>query len=273
VLGILVSYLPQLVRIAALRSSFGISPYFVLLGTTSGTFALANMVSQQQTLQDVSCCKDVSGLSCFAGLLGILQVATQLLSFFAILTLFVVFFPKNPLPPLSVPRKEGPTYRTALAVAFICIVHAVVMLIVTLAVGFKKPSALQSWSNFCGITAAILASIQYFPQIYTTLRLRCVGSLSIPMMCIQTPGALVWAGSLAARLGSKGWSTWGILIVTACLQGTLLVLCVFFEYLGPNKGHIHDYNKDAAPSQPGENSDAQDEDGPYEETPLLRDSR
>jgi hypothetical protein len=83
VLGILVSYLPQLVRIAALRSSFGISPYFVLLGTTSGTFALANMVSQQQTLQDVSCCKDVSGLSCFAGLLGILQVATQLLSFFA----------------------------------------------------------------------------------------------------------------------------------------------------------------------------------------------
>ncbi|KAL4820851.1 hypothetical protein BDW67DRAFT_73140 [Aspergillus spinulosporus] len=273
VLGILVSYLPQLVRIAALRSSFGISPYFVLLGTTSGTFALANMVSQRQTLQDVSCCKDVSGLSCFAGLLGILQVATQLLSFFAILTLFVVFFPKTPLSPISVPRKEEPTYRTALVVAFICIVHAVVMLIVTLAVGFQKPSALQSWSNFCGITAAILASIQYFPQIYTTLRLRCVGSLSIPMMCIQTPGALVWAGSLAARLGSKGWSTWGILIVTACLQGTLLVLCVFFEYLGPNKGHSHDYNKDTAPSQPGENSDAQDEDGPYEETPLLRDSR
>jgi hypothetical protein len=55
----------------------------VLLGTTSGTFALANMVSQRQSLQDVACCKDVSGLSCFAGLLGILQVATQMLSFFA----------------------------------------------------------------------------------------------------------------------------------------------------------------------------------------------
>ncbi|KAL5050079.1 hypothetical protein BDW71DRAFT_204140 [Aspergillus fruticulosus] len=270
VLGILVSYLPQLIRIAVLRSSFGISPYFVLLGTTSGTFALANMVSQRQTLQDATCCKDVSGLSCFAGLLGILQVATQLLSFFAILTLFVVFFPRESSAPPSVPQK-GPTYRTALVVALICVVHAVVMLIVTLAVGFKKPSALQSWSDLCGITAAILASIQYFPQIYTTLRLRCVGSLSIPMMCIQTPGALVWAGSLAARLGSNGWSTWGILIVTACLQGTLLVLCVFFEYLGPNKGHSHDYNKDTASSQSEENSDAHDEDGPYEETPLLRD--
>ncbi|KAL4969751.1 PQ-loop repeat-containing protein [Aspergillus stella-maris] len=274
-LGILVSYFPQLVRIAMLRSSFGISPYFVLLGTTSGTFALANMVSQRQSLQDVACCKDVSGLACFAGLLGILQVATQLLSFFAILTLFVAFFPResSTSPPLSPNEAKGPTYRTALVVAGICIVHAVIMLIVTLAVGFKQPSSLQSWSNFCGVTAAILASIQYFPQIYTTLRLQCVGSFSIPMMCIQTPGAFVWAGSLAARLGSKGWSTWGILIVTACLQGVLLVLAVFFEYLGPNKGHSHDYNKDTAPSQSDESNDAQDDDGPYEETPLLQDSR
>ncbi|KAL4928388.1 PQ-loop repeat-containing protein [Aspergillus undulatus] len=275
VLGILVSYLPQLYRIATLKSSFGISPYFVLLGTTSGTFALANMVSQRQSLQDVACCKDVSGLACFAGLLGVLQVATQLLSFFAILTLFVIFFPRelSTPPPLSPTQQEGPTHRTALVVAAICIAHAAIMLIVTLAVGFKQPSSLQAWSNFCGVTAAILASIQYFPQIYTTLMLHCVGSLSIPMMCIQTPGAFVWAGSLAARLGSKGWSTWGILIVTACLQGTLLVLSVFFEYLGPNKGHSHDYNKDTAPSHSGESNDVQDEDRPYEETPLLQDSR
>jgi hypothetical protein len=82
VLGIVFSYLPQLIRIIRLKSSFGISPYFVLLGATSGTFALANVVSQQQSLQDVACCKDVSGLSCFAGLLGILQVGMQWLSFF-----------------------------------------------------------------------------------------------------------------------------------------------------------------------------------------------
>ncbi|KAL2827050.1 hypothetical protein BDW59DRAFT_144595 [Aspergillus cavernicola] len=274
VFGISFSYLPQLIRIATLKSSFGISPYFVLLGATSATFALANVVSQKQSLQDVACCKDVSGLSCFAGVLGILQVGTQWLSFFAILTLFVMFFPREASSSHPVTSKEGPTYRTALVVAAICTVHAVIMLVVTLAVGFRQPSSLQSWSDFCGITSAILASIQYFPQIYTTLRLRCVGSLSIPMMCIQTPGALIWAGSLAARLGSKGWSTWGILIVTACLQGVLLVLAVFFEYLGPNKGHSHDYNKDHAPIQSSENDESQEErDGPYEDTPLLQDSR
>ena len=48
-------------------------------------------------------------------------------------------------------------------------------------------------------------------------------------MLIQTPGSFVWAGSLAARLGSEGWSTWGIFVVTGCLQGCLLVMGISFE--------------------------------------------
>ncbi|KAI3068944.1 hypothetical protein CBS147353_7239 [Aspergillus niger] len=42
VFGILLSYTPQHVRILTMKTSFGISPYFVLLGTTSGSSALAN---------------------------------------------------------------------------------------------------------------------------------------------------------------------------------------------------------------------------------------
>ncbi|PLN79851.1 hypothetical protein BDW42DRAFT_171975 [Aspergillus taichungensis] len=282
IFGILFSYIPQHHRIITLKSSFGISPYFVLLGTTSGSAAVANVVSQAQSLQDMACCSNVSGFSCFAGLLGIFQVVTQCLCFFTILFLFTFYFPREFPEPAQVtpgyPKPSpGPTYRTALIVCVICILHATAMLIVTIAVGLKQPSALQSWSNFCGIQAAILASIQYFPQIWTTLRLRCVGSLSIPMMCIQTPGSLVWAGSLAARLGTKGWSTWGVLIVTACLQGTLLVLGIFFEYLGPNKGHAHHGGKDTAQDVEAEDDDDDDDDDveeeeqPSEETPLLRD--
>ncbi|RAK99746.1 PQ-loop repeat-containing protein [Aspergillus ibericus CBS 121593] len=270
VFGILLSYTPQHVRIITMKSSFGISPYFVLLGTTSGSSALANVISQEQSLQDMACCRVVNGMGCFSGILGILQVGTQCLCFFIILFLFVLFFPRN----TSHLPKNSPTYRTALIVAGVCIVHALVMLITTIAVGYTRASSLQQWSNFCGILSALLASIQYFPQIYTTLRLRCVGSLSIPMMCIQTPGSLVWAGSLAARLGPKGWSTWGVLIVTACLQGTLLCLGVFFEFLGPNRGHTHEHDKDATANgsveEHGQHEDF-DQDQPSEETPLLRD--
>lgn len=83
IIGILVSYLPQHVRIISRRSSFGISPYFVLLGTTSGTSAFANIIVFPKTAQDVACCSEISGLACFAGLLGVLQVGMQVLCFFS----------------------------------------------------------------------------------------------------------------------------------------------------------------------------------------------
>lgn len=81
-LGILLSYLPQHYRIISLKTSYGISPYFVLLGTTSSSSALANVLSQQKSLQDASCCSSISGFACFAGLLGVLQIATQCFCFF-----------------------------------------------------------------------------------------------------------------------------------------------------------------------------------------------
>ena len=76
-LGILVSYLTQHYRIIARRSSEGISPYFVLLGTTGGTCALSNILVLPASRADLACCKEISEFACFAGLLGILQVALQ----------------------------------------------------------------------------------------------------------------------------------------------------------------------------------------------------
>lgn len=49
------------------------------------------------------------------------------------------------------------------------------------------------------------------------------------MMLIQTPGSFVWSASLAARLGVEGWSSWGVFLVTGCLQGCLLVMGISFE--------------------------------------------
>lgn len=77
VVGILVSYLPQHLRIISRRSSEGLSPLFVLLGTTSSTFAIANILTLPQSQADIACCKEISGFACVAGLLGIAQVAVQ----------------------------------------------------------------------------------------------------------------------------------------------------------------------------------------------------
>jgi uncharacterized protein with PQ loop repeat len=77
VVGILVSYLPQHLRIIIRRSSEGLSPYFVLLGTTSSTFAIANILTLPKSQANIECCYYISRFACIAGLLGIAQVAVQ----------------------------------------------------------------------------------------------------------------------------------------------------------------------------------------------------
>ncbi|OAX84256.1 hypothetical protein ACJ72_01371 [Emergomyces africanus] len=276
--GILLSYIPQHYRIISRRSSFGISPYFILLGTTSGTFAFANILVLPRSGEDIACCKEINGFSCFAGLLGIFQVGVQALCFTIILFLFVIFFPRSTPPTLAKhPSAATPSFRIAILVTAICLLQTIATAIVASIIVVAYSDQRQFCANLFGITAAILSSIQYFPQIYTTFRLRRVGSLSIPMMCIQTPGSLVWAASLAARLGTEGWSTWGVYVVTALLQGTLLIMGIYFEYINPSKTESDLSSEGATETESGANGivapRGNEEGDIQEETPLLQSAR
>ncbi|KFX96311.1 hypothetical protein O988_02181 [Pseudogymnoascus sp. VKM F-3808] len=240
--GILVSYLPQHYRIIARGTSEGISPYFILLGTTSGTSSFASILVLPASRADVACCKTVSSFECFAGLLGIAQVGVQWFCFAIILLLFLIFFPRNPVLPQTTAVKP-PTWRTALGVAFICLAHGLLVILISAWFGFSKQHYMGTLANVLGVMSASLACVQYFPQIWTTYQLGHVGSLSIPMMVIQTPGSFVWAASLAVRLGKEGWSIWGVYLVTGCLQGCLLVMGIYFELQARKAGN--DFETDA----------------------------
>ncbi|KAK6579708.1 hypothetical protein PZA11_007944 [Diplocarpon coronariae] len=272
-LGILVSYLPQHYRIISRGTSEGISPYFILLGTTSGTCAFANILVLPASRADVACCKTISTFECAAGLLGIAQVGVQWFCFSVILLLFLVFFPRSPALP-KIDAEKQYTWRTAVTVALLCLLHGLIVIIISVALVFSRPHHLGTWANLLGVVATVLAGIQYLPQIWMTWHLGHVGSLSIPMMLIQTPGSFVWSGSLAARLGMEGWSTWGVFLVTGCLQGCLLVMGICFEVKARKE------RQSAATSRGGRaNTETDDEggtvveDGSSENTPLLHGSR
>lgn len=157
------------------------------------------------------------------------------------LLLFLVFFPREPtLPDNDAPN--GHTWQQALMVAFLCLLHGLLVILLSAALILTRPDYLGTWANILGVTGTILAAIQYLPQIWMTWHLGHVGSLSIPMMLIQTPGSFVWAGSLAARLGSAGWSTWGLFLVTGCLQGCLLVMGISFEIRARRDKTNEDWN-------------------------------
>ncbi|KAF8464085.1 hypothetical protein BDZ91DRAFT_730707 [Kalaharituber pfeilii] len=282
--GILVSYLPQHHRIISRRSSEGISPFFLLLGVTSGTGAFLNILILSKDV--LACCKVIGGFNCFAAGLGVGQVGTQWVCFAVILLLFLIYFPRNTedlaLPVSNTSRRwknplsnAHPTPATALTVTFICLVHFLVHLIAAFYISSLHPSKLTVYANFLGVQATLLASVQYIPQIYTTWKLQHVGSLSIPMMCIQTPGSFVWAVSLAAREGTA-WSSWITYVVTGLLQGFLLVLCISFEVRdrsSKGKGAVADVNGSsygAADTGEATGSEHADDGDEGEDSPLLR---
>lgn len=55
------------------------------------------------------------------------------------------------------------------------------------------------------------------------------------MMCVQTPGGLLWAASLAARLGWEGWSAWILYVFISTLQGVVLGMGLWFKWKGKGK--------------------------------------
>ncbi|KAK0702090.1 hypothetical protein B0T26DRAFT_796187 [Lasiosphaeria miniovina] len=235
--GMLISYLPQHARIIQRGTSEGISPYFVLLGTTSATSAFANILLLPQSRQDVACCKELETFHCVAGLLGIAQLGVQWICFTFIFVLFLVFFRYNNEQDggeLGADEEAEPKWQTALLVASLTLVHGLVVIVVTGILTTIAPEHLSVWANVLGVMAALLAAVQYIPQIWTTYHLKHVGSLSIPMMCIQTPGGFVFAASLFARLGWAGWSSWGIFVLTATMQGALLYMAIYYEIQARN---------------------------------------
>ena len=53
-------------------------------------------------------------------------------------------------------------------------------------------------------------------EILLTARTRLVGSLSIPMMCIQAPGSFVFVYTIAIRPGVD-WTTWIVFLLSLSL--------------------------------------------------------
>lgn len=111
----------------------------------------------------------------------------------------------------------------------------------------SRPSSrllVSRWAAFLGSSATVLAAGQYLPQIVHTARTKLVGSLSIPMMCLQVPGSAIFVYSLALQPGTD-WSSLAAYVLTGALQLVLLVLCIAWRFRQRRAG-IDDYGRPLA---------------------------
>lgn len=175
----------------------------------------------------------------------------------------------------------SPEYRASIFVASVTAIHAVLCTVVTMLLlltlprfsdepsedypsplpdGHQHPSvrAVRLWATFLGVLSTVLALLQYLPQIVLTARAKLVGSPSIPMMCIQSPGSFVFVYTLAVRPGVD-WTTWGVYLTSALievrlrltraagiLQFVLLFMCIAWKARQARLG-VDDYGNRLAP--------------------------
>ncbi|KAJ2378323.1 hypothetical protein IW150_000875 [Coemansia sp. RSA 2607] len=247
-IGTFLSYLPQHIKILRRRSSDGLSPYFILLGTVGAGSNITNIILLQFIA--LQCCTVQTLGVCVASLLGIVQVCIQGLMFYITFVLYMVFFPEqNKYEPVGEETEEGSSeesspllrarskgvatieWQTALWVSAAVATHATVCLVMsTLLVAVVGPYSgpTRTWASLLGLFSLCLTCLQFFPQIIKTWRSKTVGALSIPMMLMQTPGGFLFAYSIAIRPGVN-WSSWISTFVAATLQGVLLAICLVFE--------------------------------------------
>jgi len=242
-------------KIVARGSSEGFSPWYLILGSTSTTASVLNIFTVQWNV--VLCCNRVGPFTCLLSLGAILQLSLQWVLFSIIFVLFLIYYPKhlkyvrvsvgpdNPPIPTGLKAKE---WRLAIVLAWVTVSHFILSLLYTIFLiatarlgpsGAYPSEQMESWAIVLGITATALATIQYMPQLVKTYKSKIVGALSIPMMCIQTPGAIIMVLSIALRKGTN-WTSWIMFAVSAAMQGSLLALCFVWKVRQRRLG-IDDY--------------------------------
>ncbi|KDE07991.1 hypothetical protein MVLG_01695 [Microbotryum lychnidis-dioicae p1A1 Lamole] len=204
------------------------------------------------------------------------------------------FDPRSMLLPGQVAKSSiilAPEYRRAVSLFALTMLHLALTLLTTVILlvtlpkaphegsppafpgeGREHPSerAVRIWATTLGLMAVVLGCGQYLPQLVLTAQKQLVGSLSIPMMWLQTPGSFVFVYTLAVRPGVN-WSGWATYLITGILQGALLVLCLCWK-ARQNRLGIDDWgNKIEDPtSTEGGATGAGREESPTEDTRLLR---
>lgn len=248
IISLVISYAPQHVRIIQMGSSEGFSPWFLLLGSTSSTAGMLNMITL--SWPTIQCCSDVSLGRCLELTAGVTQVTLQWFLFVAILVLYMIYYPTRlkhvdidipahgTLPPQHVKTKLlSDDWRLSVNVSWAVAIHLVLNAFITFFLLFTRipgpggevPPQISMWATVLGVSSALLAGIQYAPQLLRTYRTKLVGALSIPMMIIQSPGAAIMSISIALRPGIN-WTSWAMYAVSGIMQAALLAMCIAWKF-------------------------------------------
>jgi len=93
---------------------------------------------------------------------------------------------------LSSPRRTFRRARKAWIILLIALAWSFAILLVSAVILHRFPWYAQRWADILGLSVAVLACIQWLPQLWTTWHLGHLGSLSAVSVAISTPVSSVY---------------------------------------------------------------------------------
>ncbi|EEH37838.2 hypothetical protein PAAG_00759 [Paracoccidioides lutzii Pb01] len=280
---LIASYIPQYIRIRKLRSTHGISFYFVLLRSIYATASLSNLLMLAPVFWNVQKCRTTySPGRCFSENLVVWQMAAD--------WVFSQAIPQSNHRPSSSSSEDGvgqiPVREAArnMAAGVTIAVLVIYLFLLGPSIGFvtsypiRDPGyyiLLQTWS-FVLIGASCLLVIISFPtQIYHTYALKRTGALSIQALAIQVPIYILQAVSLATwfelnknsnflALYLGAYNAWFNILLSSFWECILLVTSMCYIY---QTRKLHGRASDTVGHQ---NADESGDYLPDERTHLLR---
>lgn len=226
-IGIVASYIPQYLRINLKRTSEGLSTNFLLLGSCLSIFTLTNIILVSSRARGCCLGGHLTLFNCLNLQINLMQIGIQCVCAIMILVMVLV------LTKHSV-KQDREEYARIQRVGRWVMAHALILFVQVLVGLYSGNRALLlSIANANGLLSTALTMMKYVPQIHTTYKLKHPGTLSIGMMCIQTPGGALFTLTLMMTKASQ-WSSWISYFVAFILQGFLLSMCIYYEYF---KGH------------------------------------
>ena len=237
----LVSYLPQTIQIIKDRSSYGLSGAAVLSQALGLWFLAYNVICLKS--YDFVGMFQYQSIKTFARLLTFINLFLQWAFYLPVPLLTFIFHDRKP----RESRKEeiiNKEWNTSRGFSMLALgVFSTLLVIWSIGgtqKGFKS-TLVQSFGETTGVIAFIMELVQFLPQLYTTIKLRDNGSLSLLMLEIQAPtnlanGLFMWLGQ------GDNITTFASALLDATQEFTLLGLCIYFKWKKSHKVDQTDFS-------------------------------
>jgi len=227
ILGTTISYIPQYVSIIRRKSSEGLD--FIMLSFALMSTFLTAINSGILKWPQVICCLSTPLGQCLKNNLATDQLLVSLICYLILYILFLVYCKTDADDLETEKHRKKIKFRALICfIGIICLsaILATVGGVLFYHVGLTT-STLAKYAQVLGGFSAVLMIIQWTPQIYTTWKMNSAGSLSVIMLLLQMPGALLVV-FFQGILNASDWTTWLPYIFGAVEMTILIVLCIYY---------------------------------------------